>query len=89
MRTWNEKRARRAKEKIANNNPVVRFLFEEMYKQQIHYADMSERMGYHQDTIRKWRSDYCPRLNDIMDCLDYLGYDLVVARKSRKGRQDE
>ena len=89
MREWNEKRGLRVLQRIANNNPIVRFVFEEMHRQKIHQADMAERMGYHKDTIRKWRSNHMPRINDLMDCLSYLGYDLTVVKKYRKGHKDD
>ena len=89
MKTWNKRRGDFARQRITNNNPVVRFLFEEMYRQQIHECDMSVRVGFHRDTLRKWRTSYQPRVNNLQDCLSYLGYELVVARKSRKGSKDE
>ena len=89
MKEWNKRRGDFVRKRITNNNPVVRFLFEEMYNQRIHETDFSERVGFHRDTLRNWRTRYQPRVNDLQDCLSYLGYDLVVARKSRKGSKDE
>ena len=79
MKEW--KPSRSTLNRITNNNEIVRFLFEEMHKQQIHECDMSERVGFHRDTLRKWRLRHQPRVNDIEACLDFLGYKLKVVRK--------
>jgi len=79
MKEW--KPGRSTLNRITNNNEIVRFLFEEMHKQQIHECDMSERVGFHRDTLRKWRLHHQPRVNDIEACLDFLGYKLKVVRK--------
>jgi hypothetical protein len=79
MKEW--KPSRSTLNRITNNNEIVRFLFEEMHKQQIHECDMSERVGFHRDTLRKWRVRHQPRVNDIEACLDFLGYKLKVVRK--------
>ena len=79
MKEW--KPSRSTLNRITNNNEIVRFLFEEMHKQQIHECDMSERVGFHRDTLRKWRLKHQPRVNDIEACLDFLGYKLKVVRK--------
>ena len=82
MKQWSEKRGCYVKQRIKNNNPVVRFMFEEMYKQRVHECELSERVGFHRDTIRNWRTRYQPKITDIAACLDYLGYKLKVVRKS-------
>ena len=89
MKTWNKRRGDFVRQRITNNNPVVRFLFEEMYRQQIHECDLAERVGFHRDTLRNWRTRYQPRVSDLQDCLYYLGYELVVARKDRKGTNND
>lgn len=66
---------------IINGNPVVRFLFEEMHKQQICQMDLSERVGLHRDTLRNWRTRYTPRVNDLEAALNVLGYTLKAVRK--------
>lgn len=80
MRDWNERRGNFVRQRITNNNPIVRFLFEEMYRQRIHECDMSERVGFHRDTIRGWRTKYQPRVQDLEDCLNFLGYKLKIAQ---------
>ena len=79
MRPWNP--ARSTENKITNNNEIVRFMFEEMCRQRIHERDFSERVGFHRDTLRGWRTRAQPRINDIADCLDFLGFKLKVVRK--------
>lgn len=88
MRQWNERRGKFVRQRITNNNENVRFLFEEMYRQQIHEADLSEIVGFHRDTLRKWRNHYQPRIVDLEACLDYLGFKLKVVRKYEKHEKE-
>lgn len=81
MKTWNEQRGKYVLDRITNNNPLVRFMFEEMYKQQVHECDLSESVGFHRDTLRKWRTRHQPRVVDLEACLNYLGYRLTIVRK--------
>lgn len=83
MKPWNERRGKFVRQRIRNNNPLVRFLFEEMYRQQIHECDLSERVGFHRDTLRGWRTRAQPRVTDLANCLDYLGYKMTIVRKGR------
>ena len=85
MREWSSRRP--TIKQITNGNPVVRFLFEEMERQQIHEACMSERAGFHRDTLRKWRNTHQPRITDIEACLNLLGYELKPVRV-RERRND-
>jgi hypothetical protein len=72
-----------------NNNEHVRFLFEEMHRQQIHEADLSEIVGFHRDTLRKWRNLLTSQeLSDLEACLDYLGFKLKVVRKYEKHEKE-
>ena len=81
MKEWNKRRGDFVRNRITNNNPLVRFIFEEMHRQQIHECDMSERVGYHRDTLRKWRTEHQPRVVDLEAVLDFLGYRLKIVRK--------
>ena len=81
MKPWNKKRGDFVRQRITNNNPVVRFVFEEMHRQKIHECDFSKRVGFHRDTLRGWRTRAQPIINDIQDCLDFLGYKLKVVKK--------
>lgn len=69
---------------IINGNPIIRFLFEEMHRQQMCQMDLSERVGLHRDTLRNWRTRYTPRITDVEAALNCLGYTLKVARKKDK-----
>ena len=86
MRTWSESRGKYILNNIKNNNHVVRFVFEQMYKQKIHQRDMAHRMGFHPDTMRSWRLKHMPSIQSVEDCLDYLGYELRVVKK--RDRED-
>jgi hypothetical protein len=69
---------------IVNGNPVIKFLFEEMYKQQVCHTDMALRAGFHRDTIRNWRIRNTPRVNDLEAALNYLGYTLKPVKMRSK-----
>ena len=81
MKDWNQKRGNFVLNRIRNNNPIVRFLFEELYRQKIQECDASERIGFHRDTLRNWRTRHQPRINDLEAVLDYLGFKLKIVRK--------
>ena len=81
MKPWNKRRGDFVRQRITNNNSIVRFVFEEMHRQRIHECDMSERVGFHRDTMRKWRTQHQPRVSDIEDCLNLLGFKLKVVKK--------
>jgi hypothetical protein len=49
--------------------------------------DLSERVGLHRDTLRKWRTTHTPRINDIEAALNYLGYKLKVVPIKMKGEE--
>jgi len=70
----------RYKPNIVNNNPIVRFLFTEMNKQGCCQIDLSERVGLHRDTLRRWRTRHCPRIDDIEAALNFLGYTLKAVK---------
>jgi len=63
-----------------NNNPVVRFLFEEMHRQRCCQMDLSEKVGLHRDTLRNWRTKHVPRIDDIEAALNCLGYTLKAVK---------
>ena len=65
---------------IRTTEPTVRFLFEEMYRQQVSHYDVSVRAGFHRDTLRNWRTRNTPRVNDLEAVLNYLGYTLKVVK---------
>jgi hypothetical protein len=88
MKQWNERRGCFVRQRITNNNEHVRFLFEEMYRQQVHECDLSERVGFHRDTIRGWRCRYNPRVTDLEACLDYLGFKLKIVRKYKEEHEE-
>lgn len=68
----------RGKNPVRTNSKVVRILFEHMHTQRITEAEMAERVGYSKDTLRDWRTRTNPRVNDLENCLNYLGYELHV-----------
>lgn len=67
--------------RVENNQPVVKFLFDEMFKQKMTQADLCDRSGFCEDTLKHWRLYTMPRVSDINDALSVLGYELSVRRK--------
>ena len=65
---------------VENNQRVVKFLFEEMYRQRMTQADMCDRGGFAQDTMKHWRLYTMPRVSDLNDALSILGYELTIRR---------
>lgn len=70
---------------IVNGNPIVKFLFEEMHRQQCCQMDLSERVGLHRDTLRNWRTRHTPSVDSMEAALNYLGYTLKVVRLAEAG----
>lgn len=62
-------------------DPIVRFLFEEMHRQQCTDDAMTKRVGMSTNSIGKWRKDGQPRVGNLQACLNVLGYELTVRRK--------
>jgi hypothetical protein len=69
---------------ILNNNPCVRFLFQQLEKQVCSESDFSERTGIHRDTLRGWRTRHNPRINDLEFALNCLGYELTCRPQRTK-----
>ena len=59
-------------------HPIVRRLFLEMLKQHQTIWHLAEKTGINRTTIQGWRSGKSPKLADIDDCLQTLGYRLSI-----------
>lgn len=66
---------------VRNNNRCVKFLFSQLFQQRMTQADLAERAGFSEDTLKHWRLYTMPRVNDLDDALSTLGYELTVRRK--------
>ena len=71
-----------------NNNPVVRFIADQAFKQKMTMYDLSERSGMNKDTIRHWRHASTPRVDHAEAVLNVLGYTLKPVKIHRKGNPD-
>lgn len=78
MRTFPKKGISRAK---PGAHRAVKFLFEEMNRQQISAADLSDRGGPHNKTIQRWRLDRDPTISNLEAALNVLGFELKIGRK--------
>ena len=72
-----------------NNNPIVRFIAEQAFKQRMTMFDLGERAGMSKDTIRHWRHKSTPRVDHAEAVLNVLGYTLKPVRIYRKGNKEE
>ncbi|MFK4047251.1 hypothetical protein ACI2KH_20040 [Roseomonas mucosa] len=68
-------------------DPVIRRLFGLMNEERLGWADLAERSGVSERTIRAWRTAYAPSLPSIQAVLGVFGYELVV--RKTKAREDE
>lgn len=80
---WSDARQTYMNGEITNNNPIVQFMFEEMSRQQIHENEVARRVGLAKHTPRGWRVRYMPKISDVSNVLDYLGYELCIKRKRK------
>ena len=71
--------------RVRNSHRCVRFLFDEMHRQRMTQADLSERTGVCKDTLKHWRLYTMPRISDLEAALNTLGFELYV-RKVRDAR---
>jgi len=70
----------RKRPRILNGHPVVRFLFEELYRQRMCEQDLADRSGINRDTLRNWRTRNNPRVTDLEATLQCLGYKLKAVK---------
>lgn len=59
-------------------DPVVRFMFEEMHRQQCTQALMAERVGLSERALNNWLRGRQPKTGDLHACLNVLGYELCA-----------
>lgn len=64
-----------------NGNPIIQFLSQEMHNQRLCEIDLVKRAGLSKDTVRFWRHQTMPRINDVESALNVLGYTLTVKKK--------
>jgi len=63
-----------------NNNHIIQFLTSEMHKQRLCEIDLVNRAGLSKDTVRFWRHQTMPRINDVEAALNVLGFTLTVKK---------
>ena len=59
-------------------NPKVRWLFEEMNRQQIGTRDLADRSGVSHNTIDQWKFRRSPQHEHLEAVINALGYELVI-----------
>jgi len=57
-------------------HPLVRALYEEMYRQQITDADICRRTGICREALRNWRTRTNPKITDLEACFNAVGLTL-------------
>lgn len=72
-------------------HPMVRFITDEMGRQNIGQLEMPLRIGRNKDILAEWRKGTSqPRIDDIDKMLEVLGLELlVVRRKENAGTVEE
>ena len=71
-----------------NTDPVVRFIADQAFKQQMTMDDLGKRAGMSKDTIRHWRHKSTPRVDYAEAVLNVLGYTLKPVKIYRKGNKE-
>jgi transcriptional regulator with XRE-family HTH domain len=61
-------------------SPIVKELFSRMNEEMMCIVDVAERSGVSVRTIKGWKESYNPTVNNLIACLNVLGYDLRVTR---------
>lgn len=64
-----------------HGHPLVRFIFEQMNKQQVTYREVEQRSGVAVPTMKQWQDRANPNLLNIEAVLNVLGYTLLPVRK--------
>ena len=65
---------------------LVRQFFALAHAERMGIQDIAERAGYNAETIKHWKLPSSPRLplvTTLQDCLQVLGYDLVILPTGR------
>jgi transcriptional regulator with XRE-family HTH domain len=63
-------------------HPAVLRLYEIMGVQQCSIQMLADRAGYGRSTIQNWRTGKkTPTVASLSDCLDVLGYELIIQRR--------
>lgn len=62
---------------------LVRQFFALAHAERMGIQDIADRAGYNAETIKHWKLPHSPRLplvTTLQDCLQVLGYELVIRR---------
>lgn len=59
-------------------NPIVRDLFRAMNTSGMSMASLAEMVGISEDTLRGWRKNHVPRLDNIEAALNGVGLRLAI-----------
>lgn len=68
------------KTEMTNNQPMVRFLFEEIDRKKIQLSDLGKMAGIEGATLSAWRTKTTPNVANLEAALNALGYTLDVKK---------
>ncbi len=57
-------------------DPIVRWMFEEMLRQQCTQAMMAKRVGLSERALNNWLRGHQPKAGDLHACVNVLGFEL-------------
>lgn len=69
-------------------DPAIRMLFKLMNEERLGWADLAERSGVSERTIRAWRTAYAPSLPSIQAVLGVFGYELRAVKTKAREEED-
>jgi hypothetical protein len=73
----------------SNPNPIVRFIFEEMNRQQVTLDQMARRAKINKNTFKDMRTRTDPKLSMVEKCLHVLGHRLEAVTKDEAEYLDQ
>jgi len=69
---------------------VQELLKEKMQQQMLNAKQLSEKAGYHHNTVLAWlNGKNQPNINAVQDCLNAMGYELQIKPIDKDGDKSE
>ena len=78
---WSKARQLYIEAKMENNNSIVQHMFNIISEAKVDEHDIVKDVGVGYKSLYNWRVNYQPKVSDVSDILDYLGYELCIRKK--------
>lgn len=73
-----------------NQDPLVKFIFEQVNEKEIPIKELCKKAGYDASTLRKWRTETrFVTLHAVQSFLQILGYRLVLEKIDGNKKADK